>query len=80
MAVRIRESGEILCAAKHPAAPGDSYVDDGLHYRLSVEIGVLVTEQMFLPEGVGRGGHSAHGQWWWRDEVPSDVHLEDRMR
>lgn len=73
MAVRIRESGEILCAAMHPALPGDSYIDDGLHYRLSVDIGVLVTEPMELPNGVGRGGHARHGQWWWRDDVPQDV-------
>jgi ribonuclease HI len=28
-----------------------------------------------LPEGVGRGGHAAHGEWWWRDRVPGDVEL-----
>ena len=48
MAVRIRESGLILCAAMHPAEPGDTYIDDGLHYTLSVESKVLVTEPMEL--------------------------------
>lgn len=76
MAVRIRRDGRVLCAAMHPAEPGDTYLDDGLHYKLSVELGALVTEPM--DSDVGRGGHAAHGEWWWRDEVPADVVIEDR--
>lgn len=76
MAVRVRRpSGEVVCAAMHPAEEGDCYLDDGLHYLLSAELGVLVTEDMHLPEGVGRGGHAAHGEWWWRGRVPEDVEL-----
>lgn len=41
MAVRIRADGEILCAATHPEAPGDTYLDDSIHYVLSVELRVL---------------------------------------
>lgn len=74
MAVRIREDGTIVCAAMHPEEPGDTYLHDGLHYRLSVDLGVLVTEPMEC-EG-GRGGHGKHGLWWWRDRVPDDVQLE----
>jgi hypothetical protein len=68
MALRIRKDGRILCAAMHPEEPGDTYLDDGVHYTLS-RIGVLVTEK--TEEG-GRGGHACHGEWWghW---VPSDV-------
>lgn len=73
MAVRVRRDGRILCAAMHPAESGDTYLDDNLHYKLSVELGVLVTERM--DEG-GRGGHAAHGQWWWRDNVPADATIE----
>lgn len=78
MAVRIRSSGEIVCAAAHQPETDDTYLHDGLHYRLSVELGALVTEPMDLPDGVGRGGHRRHGQWWWANEVPSDAVIEER--
>ncbi len=76
MSLRIRADGRVLCAAMYPEEPGDTYVDDGAHYRLSVELGVLVTEPMDGPGG--RGGHARHGEWWWRGAVPEDVVLEDR--
>ncbi len=70
MALRIRKDGRILCAAMHPKEPGDTYLHDGIHYTLSVEIGAIVTEKM---EEGGRGGHRCHGEWWWVTQVPSDV-------
>jgi hypothetical protein len=74
MAVRIRQDGTILCAAAHPARATDTYLDDGLHYKLAVELGALVTEPIEPdPSNPGRGGHAAHGEWWWRDDVPSDA-------
>lgn len=79
MAVRIRQDGTILCAAMHPAKPGDTYLHDGLHYKLGVELRSLVTEPMTAdPADPGRGGHGVHGEWWWRDAVPADVVIEDR--
>lgn len=77
MAIRIRKDGRILCAAMHPAEPGDVYLDDQTHYVLSTETGIVVTEAMFDP--AGRGGHAAHGEWWWRDAVPDDVAIEDTL-
>lgn len=74
MAVRVRSNGRILCAATHPAKRGDTYLNDGLHYKLSVELRVLVTEPMYLAGG--RGGHQAHGEWWWSDRVPDDVEID----
>ena len=65
MAVRIRATGEILCAAMHPEKAGDTYIDDELHYVLSVERKVLVTEPVEL--------HSASGQWWWSGQAPPTV-------
>lgn len=76
MAVRVREDGSVVCAAMHPARKGDVYVDDGLHYRLSVELGLLVSEPMEGPGGLG--GHAAHGRWWWRGCAPEDAELERR--
>lgn len=73
MSLRIRSDGRVLCAAMHEAEPGDVYLDDGEHYALSIEMGVLLTEPMELPEGVGRGGHARHGQWWWIGHIPDDV-------
>lgn len=73
MAARVRANGDVLCAAMHPAAPGDTYLDDGLHYRLASDLKVLVTEPMHLPGG---GGHVAHGQWWWRGNVPPHVQVD----
>lgn len=61
MAARVRRNGRILCAATHPAEPGDTYLDDGIHYRLSVELEALVSEPMDPdPANPGRGGHRAH--------------------
>ena len=41
MAVRIRKDGTIVCAAKSQPEDGDGYIDDGLHYILSVGLKVL---------------------------------------
>lgn len=65
MAVRIRKDGRVLCAAMHPEEDGDKYIDDGLHYFLSVEVKVLVTEP--------HAKHKVHGQWWWINDVPEGV-------
>lgn len=81
MAVRVRADGRILCAAMHPAEPGDDYIPDNVSEKLSGATGilppVLVTEEWELPPGVGRGGHSVHGEWWWRDAVPDDAVIVD---
>jgi hypothetical protein len=74
MAVRIREDGRILCAAVHPAEPGDTYLHDGLHGRLASGLGAIVTEPMHCDGG--RRGHAYHGEWWWRDRIPADVEAD----
>ncbi len=77
MALRIRKDGRILCAAKHPAQEGDTYLHDGIHYKLTVETRAIVSEPMNPdPANPGRGGHAAHGEWWWGHEVPEDVVVE----
>ena len=42
MAVRIRKDRQtIVCAAASLRMPGDCYLDDDVHYTLSVDLGVL---------------------------------------
>ncbi|KKN02893.1 hypothetical protein LCGC14_1113090 [marine sediment metagenome] len=42
MAVRIRKDRKtIVCAAASLRLPGDCYLDDDVHYTLSVDLGVL---------------------------------------
>lgn len=68
MALRIRKDGRILCAALHEEADGDTYVDDGLHYEMSVIHKVIVTEPMER--------HRVHGQWWWMGNIPPEVSID----
>jgi len=44
VSLRYRVTGELLCAAKHPPMPNDTYIDDGLHYMLSVIQRVVIPE------------------------------------
>ena len=74
MALRIRQDGRILCAAMHLEEPGDTYLHDGISYRLTVETRAIVTEPW--ETALGRGGHSEHGEWWWCNEVPSDAFID----
>lgn len=69
MAVRIRSDGQIVCAAINPPLPGDFYMEDDLHYELSVVRKVLVTTE-----------NSHHikngGKWWWKGQEPDDVVID----
>lgn len=55
MAVRWRLSGELVCAAKSKARKGDTYIDDTLHYELSVTQKVLIADK----------DEERNGQWHW---------------
>ena len=68
MALRIRADGRVLCAAHHSAEPGDTYLDDAMHYFLSVEAHVLVTEPIER--------HRERGEWWWAGNVPAGVVID----
>lgn len=74
MAVRIRKDGTILCAAMHEARDSDAYIDDGLHYLLSIEAKVLVTDDNHLKRPDGTRGH---GQWWWNNRVPKNITISE---
>ena len=58
MAVRIREDGSIVCAAKSEPEEGDTYIDDSLHYRLAV------LEKVLIPDK----NESENGLWHWISE------------
>jgi len=69
MALRIRKDGRILCAAMHPEEDGDTYINDELHYKMSIEYGVIVSEEMER--------HQSSGEWWWVDNVPNHIRICD---
>ena len=70
MAVRIRKNGKIVCAALNKVLNGDCYIDDGLHYNLSVERKILVTTE--------NDYHMANGgEWWWKGQEPKDVIIDN---
>lgn len=70
MSLRIRSNGRILCAAYNVEMPGDIYIDDSLHYTLSVLERILVTEPMPFHKQNG-------GEWWIRGMQPKDVVIEN---
>lgn len=69
MAVRVRKNGRVLCAAMHTAEEGDIYIDDTLHYLLSVEAKVLVTTP--------HEQHKKDGQWYWATQIPSNIVVDN---
>lgn len=72
MAIRVRANGRMFCAAFTKPEPGDTYIDDTLHYAMSVEHRVLVTEPMKR--------HRLSGEWWWRGAVPAGVEIADHYK
>lgn len=68
MALRIRKDGRILCAAIHGEEPGDTYIDDGLHYQMSVLHRVIGSEP--------NEQHMKSGQWWWMGNVPDGITID----
>ena len=55
MAVRWRADGTVVCAAMRPEEPGDTYIDDRLHYELSVIQRVLIADPK----------HEDNALWHW---------------
>jgi hypothetical protein len=58
MALRIRETGEILCAAHTLAEKGDTYLDDDIHYKLSVITGAIIASP----------NHKEDNRWFWNNQ------------
>ncbi len=70
MALRIRLDGRIFCAARRKKMKGDIYIDDTLHYEMSVVHKVLVTTPMKQHKKMG-------GEWWWKGREPKDVIIDE---
>ncbi len=72
MSLRWRASGELLCAAKHDAMENDTYIDDNLHYQLSVELKIIAPQADEHESGV----------WHWVnlwDELENERSISDRL-
>ena len=69
MAVRIRKNGEIVCAAINKAMKGDCYIDDNIHYKLSVEEKILITTE-------NEHHIKNNGKWWWRGQEPKNAIID----
>ena len=55
MSIRWRITGELLCAAMNDPEEGDTYIDDRLHYQLSVISKAIVADI----------NHEENGLWYW---------------
>lgn len=55
MSIRWRKSGELVCAAVSDPEEGDTYIDDRLHYQLSV------ISRAIIPSS----DHEEDGLWFW---------------
>jgi hypothetical protein len=76
VAIRWRKSGELLCAAASDPLPDDTYIDDRLHYQLSVELEVLVPiVPLDYPKFDEQGRWRTEERWEWRD--PLNAYLEN---
>ena len=67
MAIRIRETGEILCAAHTEPMEGDTYIHDGLHYYLSVLTGAIIASP----------NHKEDNLWFWNIKPDMEEHYKD---
>lgn len=62
MAIRWRENGTLMCAAMSDAEENDTYINDGLHYQLSVVSRAIIADVE----------HEKNGLWHW---VHGDTYL-----
>ena len=55
MSMRWRLNGDLVCAAMHAAEEEDTYIDDRLHYQLSVISRTILADIE----------HEKNGLWHW---------------
>ena len=55
MSIRWRKNNELVCAAMSEPEVGDTYIDDRLHYQLSVISRAIIADI----------NHEKNGLWYW---------------
>lgn len=55
MSIRWRLNGDMICAAMSEAEDDDTYIDDKLHYQLSVVSRAIIADV----------DHESNGLWHW---------------
>jgi len=60
MAIRWRRGGRLLCAAKSDPEEGDTYIDDRLHYQLSVISRAIIADVNEEGTGLWHWVHDEH--------------------
>ena len=55
MSIRWRTDGRLICASMSKPEVGDTYIDDRLHYQLSVLTQSIVADD----------NHKTNGLWYW---------------
>ena len=66
MSIRWRNNGDLVCAAVSEATDGDTYIDDRLHYQLSVVSKAIIADI----------NHESTGLWHW---VHGDTFLRAKI-
>ena len=66
MAIRWRVDGRLVCAAMSDPEDGDCYIDDRLHYQLSVVSRTILADI----------GHETNGLWHWVHDSLLRAHSE----
>jgi hypothetical protein len=67
MALRIRKTGEILCAAHTEVMEDDTYINDGIHYYLSQLTGAIRASP----------NHEVDNLWFWNIKDDMKKHYKD---
>lgn len=70
MALRIRLDGKIVCASINDEEKGDVYIDDDLHYEMSVVKKIIVTSPDLHHMSNG-------GEWWWKGREPKGIEIDN---
>jgi len=60
MAIRWRKDGRLLCAATSKPEKDDTYIDDRLHYQLSIISRAIVADINHEENGLWHWIHSKH--------------------